>query len=248
VSRLGPFFFKHRNLLFPVVFLPLALGTEPRPFLGSARADALLDAAGLALAIAGQALRVLVIGLAYIRRGGKDKKIYAASLVQDGIFAHSRNPLYLGNLMIVAGLMLIHDGPWLYAIGIPFFLVAYVSIVQAEEQYLSAHFGAEYEAYRRRVPRFLLRLEGLGRTLRSMHFDWNRVVRKEYGTLMSTASGVILLVARQSIAGQPSFGTHWSWPVLLAVWIALAVAWLAARVLKKSGALKDSGAVESRPL
>jgi len=242
MDRLGPFFFKYRTFLFPLVFLPLALGTEPRSFLGNARADGLLDVVGLFVVIAGQSLRVLVIGLAYIRRGGKDKQIYASSLVQDGIFAHSRNPLYLGNLMIVAGLMLIHNGPWLYGIGIPFFLIAYLSIVRAEERYLSEHFGAEYEEYRRRVPRFRLRLRGLGRTMRAMQFDWTRVVRKEYGTLMSTASGILLLIARQSFSADSALGLKWDWRVLTALWIAVALAWLTARVLKKSGALREGRA------
>jgi len=238
MERLGPVFFRYRNFLFPLVFLPLALGTEPRPFLGNARADWILDACGILLALAGQGLRVLVIGLAYIRRGGKDSRIYASTLVQDGIFAHCRNPLYLGNLWIVAGLMLVHDGPWLYGIGIPFFLLAYASIVQAEEHYLSEHFGAEYEDYRRRVPRFRIRLCGLGRTMRSMRFDWKRVVSKEYGTLMSTASGILLMIARQSLSPVDSLGMRIPSGVLLSTWCVLAIGWSFARWLKASGRLK----------
>jgi protein-S-isoprenylcysteine O-methyltransferase Ste14 len=165
--------------------------------------------------------------------------------VQDGIFAHSRNPLYLGNLAIVLGLMLLHGGPWLYAIGIPFYGLAYASIVQAEERYLSEHFGAEDEAYRRRVPRFWPRLRGLPATIRSMRFQWKRVARKEYGTLMSTASGILLLIARQSFSADEALGLRWPWQGLLAAWIAFAILWLAVRVLKKAHALEDAPAAAS---
>lgn len=43
---------------------------------------------GVALALTGQLLRALVIGFAYVRRGGKDRQIYAESLQQEGLFAH----------------------------------------------------------------------------------------------------------------------------------------------------------------
>ena len=69
---------------------------------GDWRLDRRLDAAGFVVASIGQLLRVAVIGFAYITRGGRNRRIVADSLVQAGIFAHSRNPLYLGNLLIVA--------------------------------------------------------------------------------------------------------------------------------------------------
>ena len=46
---------------------------------------------------------MLTIGYEYIVRGGRQGKVYAEDLVQGGVFAHSRNPLYLGNLLIIVG-------------------------------------------------------------------------------------------------------------------------------------------------
>jgi len=37
---------------------------------------------------------------------------------REGFFAHSRNPLYLGNLLGILGLLIIHNSPWAYAIGV----------------------------------------------------------------------------------------------------------------------------------
>jgi protein-S-isoprenylcysteine O-methyltransferase Ste14 len=237
LAPLGRFFFKFRDLLFPLVFFALALASYPRLFLGSERWDRVLDAVGIAVALIGQLLRAAVIGLAYIRRGGKDKQVFADSLVQEGVFAHSRNPLYLGNFLALVGFCLIHNSTLCYAVGIPFFALAYLAIVAAEEEYLRQKFGAEYEAYCRRVPRFFPAFRGLRATLGEMEFDWQRLIRKEYGSTFAGASCILALLVwdeyvRHGRAGAVSALAAAAW-----AWVPLAVAYLVARYLKKSGAL-----------
>ena len=70
--RAGRLLFHYRNVLFPLVLLALLAGSQPAHPAGAA-VD-WLDVAGLAVALAGQSLRVAVIGYAYIKRGGKDRK------------------------------------------------------------------------------------------------------------------------------------------------------------------------------
>ena len=235
--RLGRFFFKFRDFLFPLVFLPIAIGTQPRVYPGDPRIDLAMDVLGIAIVCAGQALRAVVIGLAYIQRGGRNKQIYASSLVQQGIFAHSRNPLYLGNLMIVVGLAIVHNGPWMYAVVLPFFFVAYISIVAAEELYLREQFGAEYDEYCRRVPRFVPRLAGIRTTLSSMTFDWKRLVRKEYGTFFSTSTAILGLLVWERIATSGFPAARVEVQAMAALWLVCIVAYVTARVLKKTGQL-----------
>lgn len=238
--RVGQFFFKYRDLLFPLVFVPLALGTRPHKFLGDPRADVYLQVAGVLLVVGGQGLRSLVIGLAYIVRGGKNKEIYAKKLVQNGIFAHSRNPLYLGNLLIVTGLVLIHNGLWMYVIALPFYYFVYIAIVAAEEQYLLGHFGAEYADYCRRVPRFFLRLSGLGTTIRSMSFDWKRLIRKEYGTFVSSGTAVLALMAWELVCADGWKASADALRVFAYLWVPILLFWVVARVAKKTGALNST--------
>ncbi|MEK7795759.1 MAG: isoprenylcysteine carboxylmethyltransferase family protein [Candidatus Hydrogenedentota bacterium] len=180
--RCGNFFFHYRDFLFPFIFLSLALLIKPIRFESDPRLDYYMDAAGLAVAVAGQALRAVVIGLAYVKRGGKNKHIYADDLVQEGIFAHSRNPLYVGNLMVLAGLIVIHGAPLFIAIGGAFYFFAYITITLAEEEFLGAKFGDKYREYCQRVPRFIPRLKGIRQSTSGMSFDWQRVLRKEYGS------------------------------------------------------------------
>lgn len=239
LARLGRFFFESRNALFPLVFAAAAAAGTPRAFLGRESADRWLDAAGLLVIAAGQALRVAVIGLAYIGRGGKDGKIHADALVVRGFFAHSRNPLYVGNLLVYAGLFLVLNHPWGYAAGLPFFLFAYHCIVLAEEEFLRGRFGADFDDYRRRVPRYLPRLAGLRETLRSMRFDWRRVVRKEYSSTLAWITAALGLLVWQSAARGGEEAGLAALRRALWVWAPVVAAWAYARRLKKTGRLNS---------
>jgi protein-S-isoprenylcysteine O-methyltransferase Ste14 len=231
--RLGAFFFRTRDYVFPLVLISITLLTVPSPFLGRFDSDWVLDGIGILVAFSGLLLRAIVIGLKYIHRGGKDKKVHADDLVQDGIFAHCRNPLYVGNMMIAAGVLIVHNAVLAYAAGLLFFGIAYLAIVAAEERYLRGRFGADYEEYCRRVPRFALRLTGLKATLASNEFDWRRVVRKDYGTIFTTASLAVLMVVREQVAWHGYDGAKSAIVVACIVEAVLCVLWLTAWTLKK---------------
>ena len=199
--------------------------------------DHAMDAAGAVVALSGQALRVLVIGLVYITRGGQNRQVWANALVDTGMFAHSRNPLYVANMLLYLGLSIVHNGWAMYLIVLPFFAVAYYCIVAAEETYLFGRFAEAYVDYSRRVPRWLPSLRGLSGTLRSTEFDWLKVLRKEYGTPFAWMSGLLVLLVWEHAAplalpiGRVELG------VIIAIWIVLAIAYLIVRTLKLSGKL-----------
>ncbi|HET9768315.1 MAG TPA: isoprenylcysteine carboxylmethyltransferase family protein [Thermoanaerobaculia bacterium] len=234
---LGTFLFRHRNWVFPLVFLALVGTTRPALFRGNVLWDRWLDAVGVLLALGAQLLRAAVIGLAYIRRGGLDKRVYADSLVTTGLFAHSRNPLYLANYLAIVGLLVIHHALLAYLVGIPFFTLAFVAMVAAEEDFLRRRFGAEYEAYVRAVPRFHLRLAGLGRTLRSMPFDWRKLLRKEYGSTFSGTTAIIGLLLWEAYRQGGAAALRARIDVLGPLWAVLVILYLVAFTLKKSGVL-----------
>ena len=226
----GNFFFKFRDYLFPLVFLGFAVLVPPLTAPGYALA---LDVAGLTIAIGGQALRAAVIGFAYIKRGGKNKQVYADNLVIEGFFAHSRNPLYVGNLMVLIGLILIHGGPVFVVAGSAFYLFAYRCIVAAEENFLRNKFGTQYDDYCARVNRFLLSFSGLGKSIEGMEYDWKRVVRKEYGSTFTWVSAAILLFMQQRVAlvGLEAAKPHLY--LLASAFGPLAVLYIITRVAKK---------------
>ncbi|MGJ0491609.1 methyltransferase family protein [Methylobacter sp.] len=180
-NQWGNFLFHTRNVLFPVLvvallflFPPVAIGTVPGDY---------LLAMGLLMVTAGQVLRILTIGLAYIVRGGRHRRIYAENLVTDGVFAHCRNPLYVGNILIVMGFMFIAGNTTGLILGSLAFMVIYRLIVFSEERFLTEKFGQAYLDFCNDVPRWLPRLQGLRATISNFVFDWPAVAVKEYGTL-----------------------------------------------------------------
>lgn len=188
IVALGRFFFRYRNAIFPCA---IALDFVPGPATFSSPLAAAF--VGGAIAAAGEALRGLTVGLDYIVRGGRGGKVYADNLVTGGLFAHCRNPLYVGNLLIVAGLAVAADSLTALVVAPPLFLFAYHCIVCAEEEFLLGKFGDEYRRYCERVPRFGIRLRGLAATLRGARFHWRRLVVKEYGTLFALVAGIVVL-------------------------------------------------------
>jgi protein-S-isoprenylcysteine O-methyltransferase Ste14 len=91
------------------------------------------------------------------KRAGTAVRPFAPSsaLVEDGPFRFTRNPMYLGMLLVLAGLFLLLGtlGPLL----VPPILVWLLQrrFVVPEETHMERHFGARYEDYRRRVRRWL---------------------------------------------------------------------------------------------
>ncbi len=204
----GDFLFRQRNKLFPVLYLLLL---APSPAVTTHLNAIML--AGFLVSATGQAVRMATIGLEYIIRGGRGGRMYAENLVTGGIFAHCRNPLYLGNVLILGGLGLMANSAIFMFIAFPLFVLAYVAIVRAEEHFLSETFGAAYEEYCRDVNRWLPRLSGLGETLKEGRFNWMMVLIREYTTTYIWLSGVVLL-AMKNLAQVPDntfYREYWPW-------------------------------------
>ena len=197
--RLGKFFFKYRNSLFPVIYLCLVVFTRPGLFLGDAQLDRYVGVLGVLIVLAGQIFRMLVIGFAYIRRGGKDGKVYATSLVQTGFYAHVRHPMYVGNYLIMIGFVLLYGSLWAYLLVLPFFTLVYYSLVKNEESYLKEKFGQEYEDYAAKVNRFIPNFKGITRSLENYQYDWKKVLRKEYGTISLVLCGLLAMMIWKDI-------------------------------------------------
>ncbi|MEJ2761121.1 MAG: isoprenylcysteine carboxylmethyltransferase family protein [Gammaproteobacteria bacterium] len=232
--RYGNFLFHSRNLLFPVVLALLVFLTRPVPTVSTA-------AAGLLLVLLGEAVRASVIGLVYIKRGGVNKRIYADQLVTTGMFSHCRNPLYVGNLVILSGFLVTHNNPWVYFLGGAFFLLSYAAIVMAEEEFLGNKFGEEYRDYCRRVPRWGFTFRNMRQTFRANRFSWVRVINKDYSTIMTWL--VVLLVINTHNRVYPMQPADTGVIIQGAVAAALVVAAGAGvRILKKRGFLREEPA------
>lgn len=79
----------------------------------------------------------------------------ATSLVTTGPFAWSRNPIYLGNTLAMAGAALAFGNPWFLPAGLLAAIAVTRLAIRPEEAHLAATFGAEWDAYAARTRRWL---------------------------------------------------------------------------------------------
>lgn len=121
---------------------------------------------GLPLVAAGEAIRIWSAG--YLTK--------LSGLVTAGPFALCRNPLYVGSFLISLGYLVMCDRPYVLIAGIVVFWVLHGGAVVYEERLLRERFGAEFDDYCRRVPRFLPRL---GRLAGNGAFSFRRVVTND---------------------------------------------------------------------
>lgn len=234
----GNGFFKFRNAIFPVTFLLIFLVSRPGSYsLGSRTADRAVFVAGALLALAGQAFRLAVIGYAYIKRGGKEGKVYADTLVVRGFYAHTRNPMYVGNAAIAIGMSLIYGSAVTYFVAIPFFIFVYLCITATEEKYLRGRFGASFESYMKNVNRFIPNFSGLGRSLGEFRYDWKKAVRMDYGTSFLVFLGIGFVGAWRAY---PRFGPR-AVITFVAYGAVLLIYYGWARFMKKTGRLASAG-------
>lgn len=115
------------------------------------------------------------------------------SLATSGPYAYTRNPLYLGSLLIGIGFAIAARSWWISGVLVLMFFAIYMPVIRSEEAYLREKF-ADFDEYTKRVPRMFPRLRaapsdaggGFSMELYLKHREWNAL-------LGSIAIAVILI-------------------------------------------------------
>jgi protein-S-isoprenylcysteine O-methyltransferase Ste14 len=149
---------------------------------------------GLLVLAVGEGVRLAAVG--HIGVPSRTRGSDVGPLVRSGPYGWVRNPLYVGNQLIFAGLGIV---AWPAALVVVPLLAAYYGvIVRWEESNLADRLGAPYRAYLADVPRWLPRRPGAG----GVAGTWSvrKALRSERSTLL--AIGVVLgtLAARATVA------------------------------------------------
>lgn len=103
-------------------------------------------------------------------------------LATTGPYAYTRNPLYLGSIVIAVGFVVAGRSAWIAVVLAILFLTIYVPVIRSEEVFLQQQF-AEYADYKNRVPRLIPRLTPAARGEGS--FSWGLYRKhREYNALL----------------------------------------------------------------
>lgn len=166
------------GFVFAVVFLWLA---KPAP---------LFLALSLALVAPGLMLRGYASG--YVKKN--------AELTVTGPYAHTRNPLYLGSMLIAFGFAVAARSLWIGAALAVLFAAIYIPVIRGEEEYLRSVFP-EFDAYAARVPRLLPRVMASGGQETTKGVFAAALYRKhrEYNALLGAAGVYAALIVKMAL-------------------------------------------------
>ncbi|MGA8271905.1 MAG: isoprenylcysteine carboxylmethyltransferase family protein [Candidatus Sulfotelmatobacter sp.] len=118
-------------------------------------------------------------------------------LATTGPYAYTRNPLYLGSLLIGLGFAVAARSWWVGMALIVMFFAIYLPVIRDEEAFLRQKFP-EFDEYARRVPRMLPRLRSSGET--SAGFSWELYLKhREYNALLGAVAMMAGLMVKMML-------------------------------------------------
>jgi len=114
-------------------------------------------------------------------------------LAESGPYAYVRNPLYVGTLLVAAGLVIATRRWLLAALFATVFILIYLPVVELEEQHLTELFP-NFRVYAQRVPQFF---PSFNAKVTSQRFRWNLYVKnREYQALLGFLVGEAFLLTK----------------------------------------------------
>jgi protein-S-isoprenylcysteine O-methyltransferase Ste14 len=158
---------------------------------------------GLIITLTGEWLRLW--GVSYA--GSETRTTGAVGgtfLVISGPFAHVRNPLYVGNMLIYLGFGIMSFAlfPYLQVIALAYFFFQYRVIIKEEEEHLIKAFGKVYEEYCNNVPRFFPKLSAYKNpNIPQPNFNFKAGLKSEKRTLQAIAFVVITMLIIRVVRG-----------------------------------------------
>jgi protein-S-isoprenylcysteine O-methyltransferase Ste14 len=149
---------------------------------------------GTLFIIAGLTLRAAAAG--HIRKNRE--------LTTTGPYAYTRNPLYLGSVLIAIGFLVAARNPWIAGASLVMFFAIYLPVIRAEEKYLSSIFS-NYAEYAAHVPRLLLRLSPYnpsGGDVRGSFSHELYLKHREYQAALGSALMLLALIIKMVLVNR----------------------------------------------
>lgn len=138
----------------------------------------------------GAAVAAVGLGLRAWASGHVSK---AAEITRSGPYAYTRNPLYLGSIVIALGFAVAARSAWIAAGMLVLFLAVYIPVIRWEEAWLRTHLDG-FDEYAARVPRLLPQLTPAGTP---GTFSRERYLKhREYNALLGTLAMLAALVIK----------------------------------------------------
>jgi protein-S-isoprenylcysteine O-methyltransferase Ste14 len=226
----GNWLFRYRSFL-PLLTVPVFVaGLNSFTYLGRSHVwNEYWQIACLSVSLLGLVVRALTVGFVPAGTSGRNtREQIASNLNSTGMYSLVRHPLYLGNYLILLGILLFFHSWWLVLLVTCLFALYYERIMFAEEAFLHHQFGETFERWAAATPAIFPAVRQWKRP--QLPFCWRTVLRREYtGLFLITTVFFVLDLVGDSLV-EHRLVLDWRW-VLVALIGLLAYATL--RTLKK---------------
>ena len=240
MEKEGVWLFRFRGIL-PLIVLVLGvykcLHAEMHPEiyrLEGTKYEIWYDMLCLAVGLLGLMIRVITVGHTPRNTSGRNVEGQVADeLNTTGMYSIVRNPLYLGNFFMWAGIAMLTMDPWFIAAFVFMYWVYYERIIYAEEQFLEQKFGDPYRKWADRTPCFIPRLRGYEKP--ALGFSWKKVIKKEKIGLLA----LLLIFSTLDLVGGWIMNRPPHYLLLSFVTVAVLAFYLVIKYLKHNTSLLD---------
>jgi protein-S-isoprenylcysteine O-methyltransferase Ste14 len=123
------------------------------------------------------------------------------ALATSGPYAYTRNPLYLGSLLVAIGFAVAALSWWVAAGLVAMFFAIYIPVIRSEEAFLREIFP-EFQEYANEVPRMIPRMTPAFRNEASAEFSMDLYLKhREYNALLGSLALVAALITKMKLLG-----------------------------------------------
>ena len=185
----GNFLFKYRGQIPVFIFLiglPFLYFANYDYFTENSWVEPVLAIIGICVSLTGIVIRSYTIGTTPKGTSGRNtQKQIAESLNIKGIYSIVRHPLYVGNYLMWAGLLIFAGNLTYFLVASLIYWLYYERIMYAEERFLEKQFGQTFIDWSMKVPAFIPAFSQFEKG--TMRFSFKAVLRREYSGFFAMA-------------------------------------------------------------
>ncbi len=232
MEKQGDWLFRWRSYL-PLLGLPIFIiairqsGILEKKF-GDNIGD-LWETCSMIVSFLGLVVRGITAGYAPRGTSGRNTKSQVADVLNTtGMYSISRNPLYLGNFIIVLGITLFIQVWWLALLVWFGFWLYYERIIFTEEEFLRSKFKEQFIDWAKKTPIVIPRFRNWKKP--ELGFSFKTMLRREFSTFLSIAATFFFLELATDYLSIKRHGLHNSWIIFFVISVGI---YLVFFILKK---------------
>ena len=219
----GMWLFKWRSYL-PLLLIPLfVVALKNSEVIEQAFGDDIGDvweSFAVIVSFLGFAIRCFTVG--YVPRGTSGRNTQsqvAETLNTTGMYSITRNPLYLGNFVIMLGITLFIQVWWLACIVWIGFWLYYERIIFAEEEFLRRKFGENFITWAEKTPMVVPNFKNWRKP--DLSFSFKTVLRREFNTYFAIVATYFFIEIAGDLLIEKHFSVRSSWLIFFLVSLAI---------------------------